>query len=137
MKHESEQFVRSCDTCQKFGNVIHSPTIALHSISSPWPFYMWGIDIDGLLPQATRKRKFFLVAIDYFTKWTKVEPYVQIKVCHLNQFLQRSIIYRFKVPHAIVPKNRPQFISKSFQQFYVEIGIKNIYSTPRYPQSNG
>ena len=32
---------------------------------------------------------------------------------------------------------RPQFIRKAFQQFCMEYGIKNVYLSPRYPQSNG
>ena len=51
--------------------------------------------------------------------------------------MQQSIICRFRVLHAIVSDNGPQFISKPFQQFCVEFGIKNIFYTPRYPQSNG
>ena len=43
---------------------------------------------------------------------------------------------QFRVPHSIVSNNGPQFISKSYQQFCTECGIKNIHSTPRHPQSN-
>ena len=68
MKQDSELFVRNCDTCQKFDNIIHALATTLHSVSSSWPFYKLGIDIMGLLPQATGKRKFILVATDYFTK---------------------------------------------------------------------
>ena len=53
MRHESQEFVRRCDVCQKFGNVIHVPAKALHSVTSPWPFYKWRIDIMGPLPLAT------------------------------------------------------------------------------------
>ena len=52
MKQESELFVRNCDIFQKFGNIIHILAMTLHSVSSLWPFYKWGIDIMGLLPLA-------------------------------------------------------------------------------------
>ena len=65
--------MRKCDVCQRFGNVIHVSSEALHSVTSPWPFYKWGIDIVGPLPLTTGQRKFMLVATDYFTKWAKVE----------------------------------------------------------------
>ena len=67
--------MRKCDVCQKFGNAIHVPAKALHSVTSPWPFYKWGIDIMGALPLATTQRKFMLVATDYFTKWAEAEAY--------------------------------------------------------------
>ena len=62
-----------CDVCQKFGNVIHIPTKALHYVASPWPFYKWEIDIVGPLPLVTGQGKFLLVATDYFTKWAEAE----------------------------------------------------------------
>ena len=33
--------------------------------------------------------------------------------------------------------NRPQFDSRVYRDFFQELKIKNLYSTPRYPQSNG
>ena len=66
--------MRKCDVCQKFGNVIHVPTEALHSMTGLWPFYKWGIDVVGPLPLATGQRKFMLV-VDYFTKWEEAEAY--------------------------------------------------------------
>ena len=65
-----------CDVSQRFGNVFHVPAETLHSMSSPWPFYKWGIDVMGPLPLATCQQKFMLVAIDYFTKWVEIEAYV-------------------------------------------------------------
>ena len=53
------------------------------------------------------------------------------------KFVQRNIVCRFGVPHPIISDNGSQFISKPFQQFCTKYGIKNVYSTPRYPQYNG
>ena len=126
--------MKHCDICQIFGNIIHTPTMTLHSMSSPWPFYKGGIDIVGLLPQATGQRKFILVATDYFTKWAKVEAYAQIKATQLKQFVQKNIVCRFGVPYSIVSDNGPQFISKPFQQFCTEFGIKKcLLYTPVSP----
>ena len=65
MKHDLEAFVCNCDVYQRFGNVIHVPTKALHSVTSPWPFYKLRMDIMGPLPLATGQRKFMLA--DYYT----------------------------------------------------------------------
>jgi len=48
------------------------------TITSPWPFAQWGIDIMGPLPQGKKKVKFLLVAIDYFTKWVEAEALAMI-----------------------------------------------------------
>ena len=79
MKRESEVFVKNCDICQIFGNIIHVLATMLHFVSSLWPFYKWIIDIVGPLPLAMGQRKFILVATSYFTKWVEFEAYVQIK----------------------------------------------------------
>ena len=63
--------MHKCDVCQKFGNVIHVPVEELHSVTSLWPLYKLGIDIMGPLPLVTGKRKFMLVATNYFTKWAE------------------------------------------------------------------
>jgi hypothetical protein len=45
---------------------------------SPWPFYMWGVDILGPFPASQHQVKFLLVAVDYFTKWIEAEPVATI-----------------------------------------------------------
>lgn len=63
------KYVKTCHKCQIFGNVLHVPPSPLFSITSPWPFSTWGIDVIGkILPIGTGGHCFILVAIDYFTK---------------------------------------------------------------------
>ena len=61
-----------------FGNVQRLPAKRLTTISSPWPFAQWGIDIVDPLPQDKGQVKFILVAIDYFTKWVEAEALATI-----------------------------------------------------------
>ena len=44
---------------------------------------------------------------------------------------------RFGIPRSIVSNNGPQFDSRVYRNFFQELNIKNLYSTLRYPQSNG
>ena len=75
------------------------------SISLPWPFSTWGIDIVGSLPQGKKKVKFLLVAIDYFTKWVKAEPLAAITEGKIQGFVWKSIVYRFGIPKTIISDN--------------------------------
>ena len=68
MQQDATDFVKRCDSCQRYGNVQRVPGEKMATISSPWPFSQWGIDIVGPLPQGKRQMKFLLIAIDYFTK---------------------------------------------------------------------
>ena len=57
------------------------------TISSPWPFTQWGIDIMGPLPQGKRQVRFLLVAIDYFTKRVEAEALATIIKAKVQNFV--------------------------------------------------
>ena len=75
-----------------------------------------------------------LVGTDYFTKWVEAEPLANIRP---KKFVWKNIVTRFKVPHTLILDNGLQFDSKSFRRYCCDLGIKNRYSTPVYPQGNG
>ncbi|RDX65631.1 hypothetical protein CR513_55692, partial [Mucuna pruriens] len=39
LKNDYMEYVKKCDRCQRFTEVLKSPPESLHSITSPWPFY--------------------------------------------------------------------------------------------------
>ena len=59
---------------------------SLYSLSSPWPFAMWGMDILKPLPKAPRVVKYLLVTIDYFTKWIEARPLLEITTSKVEKF---------------------------------------------------
>lgn len=51
------------------------PTNELHSIVKPRPFRGWALDIIGeIKPSSSKRHRYILVGIDYFTKWKEVVP---------------------------------------------------------------
>ena len=50
MQQDATDFVKRCDSCQRYGNVQRVLGEKMTTISSPWPFVQWGIDIMGPLP---------------------------------------------------------------------------------------
>ena len=91
----------------------------------------------GPFPKAIRNRRYLIVATDYFTKWIEAEPLANIRDQDVKRFIWRNILTRFGVPNTLISDNGLQFDSKAFQRYYYELRIKNRYSTPSYPQSNG
>ena len=75
--------------------------------------------------------------MDYFTKWAEAEPLATITEQKVRNFVWRSIIYRFGIPRSLVSDNGKQFDNSKFRDFCAELGIKNYYSSPAHPQSNG
>ncbi|KAG7552073.1 Integrase catalytic core [Arabidopsis thaliana x Arabidopsis arenosa] len=102
------KFAQKCKRCQLHAPMIHQPSELFSSISAPYPFMRWSMDIIGPLHRSTRGAQYLL-----------------------------NIICRHGVPYEIVTDNGPQFISHEFEAFCSEWGIKVSYSTPRYPQGNG
>ena len=103
------ELVKKCDKCQRFRNVQRLPTERLTTIASPWLFAQWGIDIVGPLPLGKGQVKFLLVAIDYFTKWVKVEALAIITEVRIRSFVWKNIICRFGIPMMIISDNGWQF----------------------------
>ncbi|GJW69309.1 reverse transcriptase domain-containing protein [Tanacetum coccineum] len=67
------------------------------SIMAPWPFYQWGMDILGPLPQAVEKLKFVIVAIDYITKWIDEKPLARITGNDVKKFVWDNIVCRARL----------------------------------------
>ena len=86
-------FVKSFHDCQTHANLNHMPPSELYSMTSPWPFLVWGIDVIGrIAPKASNGHGYILMAIDYFTKWVKVASYFVLKAKHVVQFTENNII---------------------------------------------
>ena len=75
--------------------------------------------------------------MDYCTKWTEVEPLATIIEQKIRNFVWRAVICRFGIPRALVSDNGKQFDNAKFRDFCAELEIKNYYSSPAHPQSNG
>ena len=89
------------------------------------------------MPIGKGQCKFIIVAVDYFTKWAEAEPLATITEQKVRNFVWRSIVCKFGIPRALVSDNGKQFNNPKFRDFCVELGIRNYYSSPAHPQSNG
>ena len=130
---DATDLVKRCRICQEHAKISRLPSEPLTSITSPWPFQQWGLDILGPLPIGKGQCKFIIVAVDYFTKWAEAEPLATIIEQKIRNFVWRAIICRFGIPRALVSDNGKQFDNAKFRDFCAELGIKNYYSSPAHP----
>ena len=124
MKDDARALVRRCQKCQFFSRIPRRAPEDLNSLISPWPFAQWGIDLIGPLPMGKGQVKYAVVAIDYFTKWAEAEPLATITEKRVTDFVWRSIVCRFGVPHTIITDNGKQFDNTNFWEFCSNLGIK-------------
>ena len=134
MQKDAEAYVKTCDKCQRFSNIIRQPTEDLPPMTAPWPFAQWGLDIMGPFPTAVRQLKFLVVGIDYFTKWVEAEALATIMEKNVWGFVWRCIICKFGIPRVLVSDNGRQFDNDSFRDFCSQLGIRNHYSSPAHPK---
>ena len=87
----------------------------------------------GHFPTAVRQLKFLVMGIDYFTKGVEVEALATITEKNIRSFVWRCIICRFGIPRVLVSDNGRQFDNDYFQDFCLQLGIKNHYSSPAHP----
>ena len=130
---DATDLVKKCKIFQEHAKISRLPSEPLMSITSPWTFQQWGLDILGPLPLGKGQCKFIIVAVDYFTKWAEAEPLATITEQKIRNFAWRAIICRFGIPRALVSDNGKQFDNSKFRYFCAELGIKNYYSSPTHP----
>ncbi|GKE70068.1 reverse transcriptase domain-containing protein, partial [Tanacetum coccineum] len=78
MHKDDPSWPRACQDCQVLKPILRNPQHKQTPITSPWPFYKWGIDIAGPFSEGPGKVKFLIVAMDYFTKWIEAKSVATI-----------------------------------------------------------
>nr|GEX29980.1 reverse transcriptase domain-containing protein [Tanacetum cinerariifolium] len=112
MHTEARKLIRECNDCNVHRPVPRNQQQNLTPITSPWPFYKWGIDIAGPFPKGPGKVKFLIVAIDYFTKWIEAKPVATIM-------------------GAQIKKDNP------FKDWCEKLCIRQCFASVKHPQANG
>ncbi|GKA52582.1 reverse transcriptase domain-containing protein [Tanacetum coccineum] len=136
MHLDARKLIRECNDCQVHRPVPRNPQQNLTPITSPWPFYKWGIDIAGPFPKGPGKVKFLIVAIDYFTKWIKAKPVATITGNQVKKFVWDNIVCRFGLPGEIVSDNGKQFRDNPFKDRCEKLCIRQCFASVKHPQTN-
>ncbi|KAL5555089.1 hypothetical protein UlMin_037325 [Ulmus minor] len=134
---DSLDFVRKCDKCQRFSTIPRQAPEDLTTVTSPWPFAKWGIDLIGPLPTARGQLKYVVVAIDYYTKWVEAEALAKITEQNVTSFIWKNIVCHFGVPRELVSDHGTQFENEKLQSICDRLGIIKVFSSPAHPKSNG
>ncbi|GJX13833.1 reverse transcriptase domain-containing protein [Tanacetum coccineum] len=124
MHMDARNLIRECNDCQVHRPVPRNPQQNLTPITSPWPFYKWGIDIAGPFPEGPGKVKFLIVAIDYFTKWIEAKAVATITGNQVKKFVWDNIVCRFGLPGEIISDNGKQFRDNPFKDWCEKLCIR-------------
>ncbi|GAU44722.1 hypothetical protein TSUD_88060 [Trifolium subterraneum] len=137
MQQDAKEHMKNCDKCQRHGDMHLAPPHELKSLSSPWPFAWWGMDILGPFTRGNLQCRYLIVGVDYFTKWVEAEPLPEITSFRNLRFFKRDILCRFGIPQVVVTDNGTQFTDKTFRVFLAKINTKHHFTSVEHPQTNG
>lgn len=133
---DTEDFVRSCDTCQRVGKSTDkwkAPMRLVPLITEP--FRRLVIDIVGPLPESRQGCRYILTALCVATKFPEAVPLKELNSPHVVDALL-SIFARVGFPAEIQCDNGSVFTSCLTSTFLDKCGIKVIHSSIHHPQSN-
>ncbi|XP_068302687.1 uncharacterized protein [Pyrus communis] len=116
-----------------------APAELLHSVTKPWPFRGWAMDVIGKITPSSgaAKHAWIMVATDYFTKWVEARSYAELTAKEVCDFVEENIVTRFGVPETIITDNGTIFTADRFREYAASLNIRLEQSTPYYPQANG
>ncbi|KAI3734023.1 hypothetical protein L6452_13483 [Arctium lappa] len=136
LHNDTHNFAKSCNECQRSGNISQRNEMPLNGILEVELFDVWGIDFMGPFP-LSNNCSYILVVVDYVSKW------VEAMACHSNdartvvKFLQKNIFTRFGTPRALISDEGTHFVNNMLEEVLDKYGIKHRVATAYHPQTNG
>lgn len=137
MLRDINNFVKSCDTCQRYQRRYGPKVGHLHPITANGPFEVVGIDLIGPLPNSKGGHRFAIVAIDYLTKYVESKALRSIEALQIQNFIELTIILRHGCPRKIISDRGSQFVAKETERLLTARGIELVHTTAYKPNSNG
>jgi hypothetical protein len=136
MQDDVTEYVRSCDICQKRKKDKETPEPSAATIKAE-PFSHIGIDVMGPLPMTTTNKRYIILAVDFFTKYTEAVAVEEADAQTVVKFIHSDIICRHGVPKEITSDRGTEFLNKLVEELERTYHIKHIKTTAYHPQGNG
>ena len=125
-----ERLVETCAACQATrARAPRLPVTPWPSADAPWS--RLHVDFAGPF-----MNKHFLVLVDSFSGWMDVFPVQGPTTEEAIRCLTMSFRYN-GLPFTLVSDNGAAFTSHRFREFCIQRGVKQLYTAPRNPASNG
>ncbi|KAJ0886695.1 putative nucleotidyltransferase, Ribonuclease H [Helianthus annuus] len=132
---DAATYVRSCDRCQRVGNVSSRDEMPQNIMHPCEVFDLWGIDFMGPFPMS-RGNRYILVAVDYVSKWVEALPTPTNSARVVVNFL-RKLFARFGTPKALVSDRGTHFCNTLMEKALQRYGVTHRLATAYHPQTSG
>ncbi|KAD7116822.1 hypothetical protein E3N88_04090 [Mikania micrantha] len=132
---DAHVFVKSCDSCQRVGNISSRNEMPQTSIQVCEIFDLWGIDFMGPFPMS-RGNRYILVAVDYVSKWVEAQPCPTNDAQVVVRFLKK-LLARFGTPKALISDRGTHFCNTQMEKALQRYGVTHRLATAYHPQTSG
>ncbi|GKC58895.1 reverse transcriptase domain-containing protein [Tanacetum coccineum] len=105
---DAHTMIKSCDTCQRQGQISQRDEMPQNAIQVCEIFDVWGIDFMRPFP-SSHGNKYILVAVDYLSKWVEAKALPTNDARVVVKFL-KSLFARFGMPRAIISDRGTHFL---------------------------
>ena len=136
LRQSISTFLQTCSTCQTVKNP-QSTYGTLTPIEVKEPFEMVGWDLMGPFPTSIQGNKYILVITEYLTRWCEAAALPDATANTVANALLQRVIFPHGCPHQILSDQGSQFRSEVMQVLTQSLEIKQLFTSPYHPQTNG
>ncbi len=137
MQNDIDAWIEHCDPCQRAGKAVTRPRGTYRPIKATRPFELVSIDLVGPLPTCSRTRhRYICTMIDKYSKYCLLIPLSNMLAVSVTRAFERWTTL-FGAPARLLSDNGSQFLSATFRSYAQNNHIKQLFSSPYYPQGNG
>ena len=134
-----QQYVTSCDACQRNKPSQQSPMGPMMALKIPGRPWQWvSMDLITALPRSRSGNDAIVV---FVCKLTKMVHYVatttNVTAPQLATLFMREVVRLHGVPEAILSDRDPRFTAHFWRAFWAQLGTTLTMSTAYHPQTDG
>ncbi|XP_059431555.1 uncharacterized protein LOC132165068 [Corylus avellana] len=133
---DSYYFCKSCDHCQKTGNISQRNEMPQTPILFCEIFDVWGIDFMGPFP-VSFSYVYILLAVDYVSKWVEAKATRTDDSKVVTDFIKSNIFSRFGIPRALISDRGTHFCNRTVETLLRKYHVTHKVSTAYHPQTSG
>src|SRR6266498_772675 len=135
IRKDIKEYAKTCFQCQQRVSIRQNNQ--KRTILPTDIFKRWGVDIVRPLLITKERNRYIVVAIDYFSRWSKARSLKAANADTIATFLYEEIICRFGALRILQSNRGTYFINEVIQKLTKRFRVRHSLSSPYHPQSNG